>query len=163
METDSGLINFPVMINNAIASYFLQSLGKIPREWGLVGMYCMDGVGWADPYFAEKLHSQTLDQIESGTIDQMFLHHNIQLPLSMQYSVSCFAAPGSIYTAEDVGGDLGMMEEENWHTVKRPRELDAPNLIVANSLVSHFSFYTQRGYLLETNILDRYRKLAEEL
>lgn len=162
IETDSALINFPIMINNAIASYFLQSLGKIPREWGLVGMYCMDQVGWADALFAEKLHNMVLDKIEGGTIDSMFLHHNVQLPLSMQYSVSCFAAPGDIYAA--VGGDLGNMEEENWHTVKRPREVDAPNLIVANSLVSHFSFYTQRNYLLhETGILERYKTLSKEL
>lgn len=162
LETDTALVNFPIIINNAISSYFLQSLGKIPREWGQAGMYCMDPVGWADPVFAEKLHNMTLDLIEADEVNTLFMHHNIQLPPSLQYSVSCFAAPGKIYT--DIGGDLGRMEEENWHTVKRPSELGLSNIVVANSLVSHFSFYTQRDYLLDnTNILDRYFDIAEAL
>jgi hypothetical protein len=161
IETDAGLVNFPVMINNAITSHFLQALGKIPKEWGLVGLYCMDANGWASPEFGEKLHTLALDKIEAKEQDHFFLHMNIQLPGPIQYSVSSFAAPGTIY--QEVGGDLGFMEEENWHTVKRPQELSKPNIIVANSLVSHFSFYTQRGHLLETNILDRYRELSERL
>jgi hypothetical protein len=34
-------------------------------------------------------------------------------------------------------------------------------VILSDALVSHFSFYPQRDYLLRTDIIDRYRALAK--
>ena len=149
---------FPIIWNNAVCSHYLQITEQMPHWWGRVGNHCMDPVGWADPNFAENIHRHLLKMIEDDTVEDLFLHHSIQLPVGHQFSVSCFAQNGEEY--EKVEGILGG-EEESWHTINKPYELGRPNMIVPNSLISHFSFYHQRDYLLKTDILKQYKELAE--
>jgi hypothetical protein len=121
----------------------------------------MDPVGWANPEFAEAIHEHLFDCIEKDLIDHLFMHTTIQLPAGHQFSVSSFAQYGSEYKKVD-----GILhgEEEAWHSIEQPYNLSRPNAIVPNSLISHFSFYHQRDYLLnKTKLLGRYKKLAEEL
>lgn len=151
---------FPIIWNNAVCSYYLQQGEQMPSWWGRVGNHCMDPVGWTDSRFAEGIHNHLLTGIEEGWIDKLFLHHSIQLPAGQQFSVSSFAQFGEEY--KKVKGVLGG-EEEAWHSIVQPVEQNRPNLIVPNSLISHFSFYHQRNHLLKTNILDRYREIAENL
>jgi hypothetical protein len=153
---------FPIIINNAICSYFLQACGKIPREWGEVGMYCMDPVGWANGPFAVKLHELLLSHIEAGTVEDLYLHHDFQIPPGTQFSVSCFASLGSMYASLPEPGVLTPDEEESWHTIHRPLATGASNVVRADAIVSHLSFFTQHAFLNPTNILDRYRDLAEK-
>lgn len=151
---------FPIIWNNAVCSYYLQQGQQMPSWWGFVGNHCMDPVGWADAHFAENIHNHLLKMIKTEQVDKLFMHHSIQLAVGQQFSVSCFAQFGSEY--KKVEGQLGG-EEEGWHTINKPYELQRPNIIVPNSLISHFSFYHQRDYLLsETNILDKYRELAND-
>ncbi len=152
---------FPIILNNAVASHYLQVMGHIPSEWGFVDNYCMDANGWASVDFVIKLHTYLFDLIEKDDVERLFLHHSIQLPVGHQFSVSCFAQTGEEYAKVD--GILGG-EEEAWHTIIQPSQLHRPNIIVPNSLISHFSFYPQRHRLLtETNLLDRYRELSETI
>lgn len=152
---------FPIIWNNAVVSYYLQQMQAMPSWWGAVGNHCMDPLGWGDGHFAYNIHQHLLAHIEMDKVSNLFLHHSIQLMTGQQFSVSCFAQFGSEY--KKVNGVLGG-EEESWHTINKPYELSRPNMIVPNSLVSHFSFYHQRDFLLgQTNILDRYRKLADDL
>lgn len=154
-------IVFPLIWNNAVCSHYLQINEQMPSWWGRVGNHCMDPLGWADAQFAENIHNLLLKVIEDDEVDNLFMHHSIQLPIAHQFSVSCFAQFGSEY--KKMNGQVNG-EEEGWHTITMPYELQRPNMIVPNSLISHFSFYTQRGYLLEkTNILDRYRELAKDV
>jgi hypothetical protein len=153
-------IVFPIIWNNAVCSHYLQTFGKISKEWGEVGNYCMDWNGWGNVQLAEGIHNQLLKAIEEDKIEDLFLHHSIQLPPGHQFSVSCFAQFGEEY--RKVNGFLGN-EEEGWHTMSKPYELSRPNVIIPNSLVSHFSFYHQREYLLQTDLLERYRKLADDV
>lgn len=151
---------FPVIWNNAICSYYLQQFESMPSWWGKVGApYCMDPVGWADPAFAIGIHNHLLEMIDKGEVEKLFMHHDIQLPVGQQFSVSCFAQTGEEYAKVGVIHS----EEESWHTMEMPYETGRANLILSNSLVSHFSFYHQRDALLQTDILDRYRELADKL
>lgn len=160
-----SLVAFPIIWNNAICSYYLQTMGKIPRSFGIVGSpFCMDPVGWADNHFAESIHNLLLDHIAEGTVDSLFLHHDIQLPIGLQFSVSCFAAKSDIYLEMDPPGHLDFHEEEHWHTVQRTTVTGRPNTITGNSLVAHLSFLPHSWYIRnETDILERYRALANEL
>lgn len=163
LQMDAPAAVFPIIINNAICSYFLQACDKIPREWGQVGMYCMDPVGWANGPFAVKLHELLLDHIERGTVEDLYLHHDFQLPPGTQFSVSCFASLGSMYASlPDGPGILVPDEEESWHTIHRPLATGASNVVRADSIVSHFSFFTQHAFLNPTDLLDRYRDLADK-
>jgi hypothetical protein len=157
-----GLCSFPIIINNAICSWWLQQDGRIPLEepdWPEVGFHCMDPIGWADGGFAIQLHDLLLKHIENGTVDQLFAHHNFDLP-PKQFSVSCFASLGSDYAR--VGGELPA-EEEDWHTKIRPAQLGVDNTIVGSALVSHYSFLTQWRHFADDRILEAYRDLSEQL
>lgn len=159
-----GLVSFPLIWHNAICSYYLQTMGKIPHTWGTVGApYCMDSIGWASPQFAEGIHRILLDHIRADTVDSLFLHHDIQLPVGLQFSVSCFASTSDIYTELPEPGHI-YHEEETWHTVQRPSQTGRANVITGNSLVSHLSFFPHTEHIRRgTDILDQYRELADNL
>lgn len=152
-------IIFPVIWNNAIVSYYLQQFGIIPLDYGVVkSAHCVDPVGWADWVFAEHIHHHLIDKVLSNNVEELFLHHDIQLPLAQQFSVSCFAQDGAEYAKV---GDI-KSEEESWHTIEKPYETERNNLILSNSLVSHFSFFHQREPLLKTDVLQLYRQIADD-
>jgi hypothetical protein len=154
---------FPIIFNNAICSYFLQACQKVPMEWGEVKPYCMDPNGWASGPFAVKLHELLLSHIEAGTVEDLYLHHDFQLAPGTQFSVSCFASLGSMYAGlPDGPGVLVPDEEESWHTIHRPLATSVPNVVRADAVVSHFSFFTQHPFLNATDLLDRYRALADK-
>jgi hypothetical protein len=165
LQTPESVCSHPVMWNNSIISWFLQQAGIIPESYGKVGgPYCMDPVGWADGRFAIKIHNLLLDHIEAGTPERVFLYQDFPIPIGMQFSVSCFASLGSRYAALPAGpGVLEPDEEESWHTVHEPKRIGHPNYIVGNSLVSHYTFFPQQSAVVPTDILDRYRDLAEAL
>lgn len=149
---------FPIIWNNAICSYYSQQMGIIPQEYGIVATdHCMEPMAWANPDFARHIHYHLINAINNNAVEELFLHHDIQLPLAQQFSVSCFAQNGSEYAETPVNG-----EEESWHTIEMPYATGRNNLIVANSLVSHYSFYNQRPFLLQTDILDWYERIADE-
>jgi hypothetical protein len=157
---------FPMIINNAICSYFLQKDHKIPLDWGEVRLDCMDGNGWGNGQFAIDLHELFLAHVEDRTVDAWFSHHNYQLPLGEQFSVSCFASRGSMYAGLQPPGVLmpdRIIEEEHWHTEHQPRAIGVPNVIIGDAFVSHYTFFTQHPWFEGTDILDRYRTLSKGL
>lgn len=168
IEMPAPIAIFPIIFNNAICSHFLQACGKIPLEWGKVGMYCMNPTGWANGPFAVKLHELLLDHIERGAVEDLYMYQDfpIQNPENgsngMQFSVSCFASLGSMYAGLDKPGVLVPDEEENWHTVHQPKVIGAPNILRGNAVVSHWSFNPQHAFLSITDLLDRYRDLADK-
>lgn len=162
--SQSSLCVFPIIWNNAISSWHLQQRGKIPREFGIVGSaYCMDPVGWADPYFAEKIHRMLLDKIRAHEVESLFFYQDVQLAPRQQFSVSCFATESRDYRLLNPPGYFDSTDDEYWHTVLRPQETGQSNMITGNSLISHFTFYPQRDYILNTDILDQYRSIANNL
>lgn len=169
IDTDA-LAVFAFIWNNAISSWLAQKNGRIPTSWGIVGhgishsseVSAVDPVGWADPIFAEKLHKMVLEAIESNTADSLLIPHDLRLGNNQQYSVSCFGISGNEYA--DQLGVLTYGEEEHWLTKHRPDQVNRANIVCGWAQVAHFSFLTQREYLLKhTNILDRYRELSEKV
>lgn len=169
----STLCTFPLIWNNAIASWFLQQHGKIPSgttEFPRVREpYCMDPIGWASGEFAVNLHGLLLDRLEgapyedeSEPCEPFFLYQDVPLAPRQQFSVSCFAVSGEDYRRLSPPGVLDYPEEEHWHTVHAPMNFGLDNVIVGDSLVSHFTFYPQGNIVRATNILERYRALTKE-
>ena len=163
LEMPAPTAVFPIIINNAICSHFLQLCGKIPAEWGEVKQYCMDSNGWANGAFAVKLHELLLNHIERGDVESLYLYQDFPIAPGTQFSVSCFASLGSMYAGLDAGpGILVPDEEESWHTIHRPLATGAPNILRGNAIVSHWSFFPQHAFLNATTLLDRYRELADK-
>lgn len=162
LQTPEAVASFPVMWNNAVVSWFAQQSGVIPRDFGVVGgPYCMDPMGWANGQFAVDIHRLLLDKVKNGAAADLFLYQDFPLPLGLQFSVSTFAALGSMYAAlPDGPGVLMPYEEESWHTIHQPKKLGVPNMIVGDALVSHYTFFPQQAVVSSTDILDQYRSLA---
>lgn len=163
---DSQLACFGLIWNNAICTWYLQQAGVVPTEWGKTYPFCMDPVGWADGEFAVKMHEKLLDLLEDGGDDAakaVYLYQDMPLVPGQQFSVSYFAAGGWVYAGLPEPGVLTSDEEEHWHTIHQPRVGGLGNVIVGDSLVSHYSFKPQQSVLNDTDILDRYRALAAKL
>lgn len=164
LEMPHATAVFPLTWNNAIVSWFLQQAGVIPKEFGECGFFCMDPTGWANGEFAVNIHHQLLDHIEAGTVEELYAYQDFPIPPGTQFSVSCFASEGSMYAALPHGpGVLVPDEEEHWHTVHQPQQTGQPNILIGNSVVSHFTFMPQRAIVLASDVLDRYRTLADKL
>lgn len=167
LRMGSTLTCFAYIWNNAICSWFGQKHGKIPGAgdgWPEVEQpYCMDSVGWSNGEFAVLLHELLLGKIEDKKVEDLFLYQDIPLAPRQQFSVSCFAVDGVDYAVLEPPGHLDYPEEEHWHTVHRPEKVNKDNVIVGDALVSHFTFFPQQKEVFATDILDRYRKLAEAL
>ena len=134
-----------------------------PWEWGEVKQYCMDPNGWANGPFAVKLHELLLDHIERGAVEDLYLYQDFPIAPGTQFSVSCFASLGSMYASLPHGpGVLVPDEEESFHTIHHPLATGAPNILRGNAVVSHWSFFPQHAFLNGSNLLDRYRDLAEK-
>lgn len=145
--------------NNAIVSYWQQQLyHNIGTEFGACTEFCMDPVSWANPAFAAHIHNILLSKIADGTVDELFFERQ-ELARDRQFSVSNFCYFGSDFAA--FAGELNGLEEEGWLTRIHTLEIGRSSVVCGTGLVSHFSFYPQREYLLTTGILDRYRDLAQ--
>jgi hypothetical protein len=157
------LAAFALMWNNAIISWYAQHLDIIPKSFGVVqAPFCMDPVGWADGEFAVKIHRLLLDWIEQGVPEKAYFYQNYPLAPRQQFSVSAHVIDGADFCALPVPGVLDYPEEEHWITVHRPAIIGKSNDIIGDALVSHYTFYPQGDTVRRTNILDRYRRIAEE-
>jgi hypothetical protein len=164
LEMPHATAVFATTWNNAIVSYFAQSAGLIPTEWGQCLFYCMDPVGWANGQFAVNIHHLLLEKIEQGRVEDLYLYQDFPIPPGTQFSVSCFASEGSLYANLPHGpGVLVPDEEEHWHTVHQPQVTGQPNILIGNAIVSHFTFMPQRPHVLASDVLDRYKALADKL
>jgi len=164
IEMPDPVALFGLCWNNAITSWYLQQCGIIPTEFGVVGEpFCMDSMGWANGDFAVKIHNLLLDKIESGKPQDVYLYQDMPLRVGQQFSVSYFASRGDMYAKLPEPGVLRPDEEENWHSVHQPKQIDHPNIIIGNSLVSHYTFGPQQRQVFASDVLDRYRAIATKL
>lgn len=144
--------------NNAICSYIHQQAGHIDKAHGVVeSPYCMDMVGWQSGKFAEYIHRVLLDHIEADTVPELYFDQYV-LNGNKRFSISNFSFTG-----------VGMRrmrpqidDEEIWLTEKVPVRAGRANVICGDALVAHYSFFAQRPVLDQTDILDRYRQIAED-
>ena len=148
-----ALVVFANIINNALCTHILQRINAVPTTFGISGWTCMDATGWANPQFAYSLHRHFLDNINHLESFRFPDFHLFDYP---RFSINCFAW---------FGRDFDMYfestnDEEQYISADRPRQLHRPNVICGNAIVSHFAFYTQAGFLLSTDLLERYRRLA---
>jgi hypothetical protein len=104
-----------------------------------------------------------MDHIEAGTVEDLYLYQDFPLQPGTQFSVSCFASRGEDYAALPQPGVLVPDEEESWHTIHQPVAKGVPNILRGNAIVAHWSFFPQHPFLNATDLLDRYRELADKV
>ncbi|MEG1617718.1 MAG: hypothetical protein RR202_10310 [Bacteroidales bacterium] len=140
----------PLVINNALCTYILQSQSKIKLN-GYYRAVAADEVLWRNSDFACQLHEWFLEKLKKGSYADL---HCGTYPISMnRFSINAILWFGSEMARFDgvVPGD-----DEEWLSCIRPTEIGASNCFNADALCSHFAFYPQRAALDEHNILEQY-------
>lgn len=157
-HTEPFLISANV-INNGICAYYQQYYGSIGKEFGQLTCTSNDQIAYKNNDFVKHLHTLFVDAIERDVVETFFIPH-ITLSQYPYFSINAIS-----FFGRDLIGKADRMEggDEGWISQIYPREERRPCVICGNSIVSHYSFFTQREFLNKnTNIFDRYEKLAFE-
>lgn len=145
----------PLVINNGICNYILQSEGLANFTHYLsCAPYDMKDY---NGYLAEELHKWFIKKIKTKTYDQIYCGEHI---IAMQrFAINAVAWFGSDF--KKFNGKLEGDDEE-FLTVKYPVKHNLMSCFNCNTIVSHFSFSAQREYLDRTTILSEYENIVKE-
>jgi hypothetical protein len=149
------------VVNNAVCAHFLQQAGVIPRSWGEVENFCLDGNGWACGEFCRRLHELFLQEHAAGRLERWKLP---SLPIDglRRFSINVISWLGD--DMRQVPELDGIVDEELFLTVELPRRMNRPNAACGTALFSHLAFFTQRPYLEWTwpQLIRHYQEIAQQ-
>ena len=172
----SNLLIYPLIINNTLCSYRLQQLGTIPPtqpmigerlgehggEWARGGCDPCDPVAWQNPHFTFNLHSSFIDSLEDLNIEKWRANFTPwELSEYQTVSINSCAWHGS--DIKSFNGQMPILSEEGSMVYHKPKDLGKFNLVDPTMIVAHYSFWPQKDFLDRTNILDKYRMIADRL
>jgi len=154
----------PVVINNTHCSHMLQR----HRKFDYVERYIVPGPGGFakdDPAFAITLHRKFLDIVEAGREQDFFIADQMIAGTRFSINCICFFGKDMAKTNGEIAGIWPHMkrDDEEYLSVHLPAKLGKSNGVIGNALVAHFAFHNQEQAILETGILDRYRRHSETL
>ncbi len=160
---------YPVIINNCAMSYKLQQLGKIPPTTPMIGgwnqsmgypecykggVHPLDPIGWGNSKFAYNLQSELINSHNWFKTENWVWFCREHCCINFISWLGEYMA----YHHNKVEYD-----EEIFLTQKVPTELGRYNAVYGGYVVGHYSFYIQKPYLDQTDLLEKYRNLAERL
>jgi hypothetical protein len=150
------------VVNNAVCTHFHQQAGIVPKAWGPVDNFCLDGNGWASGDFARKMHGLFLKDLRRGLLQRW---KQVALPIdgSRRFSINVISWLGDdLRGVPEVAG--GIVDEEPFLTVTLPRRLRRPSAACSDALFAHFAFFTQRPYLEWTwpELIGHYQAIAQQ-
>lgn len=138
-------LTYPIIINNSM-NVILHPQLRFDGDW------------WTNNEHVKKKHSFFLDLLEKGDeaslfIDNFICHYDAgREPL--RFNINCICWFGRHFALFNGRVDIA---EELWLSGVAPRSYNKHNGVCGNSLVSHFSFHTQK---IEDDIYDRYKNYA---
>jgi len=146
----------PLVINNALGSFVLQSFGKIAAS-RRIGPGRFDAVGWESPSFAAALHALFQSTIAADEVARLDCG---RLPVAATYfSINCvswfgrdIAATGGIFPAGE--------DEEAAASCTLPLRAGRANCLETAAVAAHFAFYSQRLALDASGLLEGYGRIA---
>ncbi len=149
----------PIVINNAVCSAVLSAKGILTTGVHLSAQ-ASDGIGWASPFFALKLHESFLQTLKDGLVEKILFKDRISLG-AQRFSINCIGFWGD--TVLSLGDEFcpSDVDDEEWISATLPIRYGLPGRLIGEALVAHYSFYTQEQYLnrYET-IMKEYRNMA---
>ena len=143
----------PLIVNNAVCSNLLQTLGKI-KPWRHIHTNCFDRIGWAQPEFAVALHRFLLGLIGRGETAR--LHSGAHEIALNRFSINCISFFGRDLAS--FGGEVAVEEEEDM-AAAIPVRLGRTNCFCTDTVVAHFAFFTQRAWIDRAGILEEYARI----
>jgi hypothetical protein len=140
----------PLVVNNALGSYVLQTFGKIASSRPLTTA-CLCKVGWRDPEFALQLHRLALDLVRRGETQRLHCGP-VEVALN-RFSINCISWFGRDMAL--AGGVVGADEEEELSASMAAR-LRRRNCLCTDAVAVHFAFYSQREVVDAAGVLEEY-------
>lgn len=155
---DAFLVS-PQVVNNSISSYLWQVKGLLN-----FGEYMRSSSGhrimWKRGAFALELHKYFLDKMEHDANAYKALKIGAIPVAANRFSINFI-----LWFGEDLAkfnGEIPGDDEEFLSSVAAPR-LNKGNMFNGDAIVAHFAFGPQRIVLDNSNILQRYGKVCQEL
>jgi UDP-glucose 4-epimerase len=142
------------IINNAVIDHIHQRQDASFSN-PLLGYACLDENGWNNPAVAELKHRSFLNALNSDQTDK-YKFNKWVLSSFERVSINCISWFGSEFAK--FNGDVGI-DEEQWLSVDKPKEIGKINAIFGEALCSHFAFFTQRQHMDSTDILQQYENI----
>ena len=156
LEHPEYFVVAPLIINNAMSTYLLQTFRKIriPR---LVSSDRFDPIGWSNPKFARSLHDFFQALVASGEMEKLNCG---PIPLSGNcFSINCIAWFGRNFAS--FGGKVPEDEEPAVSSTISLRT-GRLNAMETGAIAAHFAFFTQREEMDRSGLLDGYIRLAAD-
>jgi hypothetical protein len=144
------------IINNAIIDHIHQRIGALDYKDNLINYNCGDDIGWKSSEFAKLKHENFLQKLSSNSIES-YKFDKWDLIFNERVSINCISWLGKSF--KDIGQ---VLEEEQFLSSDYPKSQKLINTIYGKVLCSHFAFYTQREEMDKSNILDKYKSIAEQ-
>lgn len=148
------LFILPGIINNAIVDHIHWRMGLYPLPTGqIMGYECESEWGHKNGKFCEEKHRRFLGAINEGSTDKYkfglwVLYH------SERISINCLCYFGGCFDG------IVPSCEEPYLTMDLPGKVNKFHCIDGGVLCSHFAFYTQRGHMDGTDVLEKYKEHA---
>jgi hypothetical protein len=147
---------------NRIAGKIEDLRGNIPIDYVVTNLLSQNEilcpVTWGDANYSKECHLEFIEMVKSKRINNLYTG-DITLLNYEPMSIQCCSWFGR--DLKKWISDFGMVgkEDEPWLAVYLPVWLNSPNSIFGNAVVSHFSSYVQESNLIESNILEEYKKI----
>jgi hypothetical protein len=143
------------ILNNAVISYLHQRFGNIElTKDNKVSYECLCPIGWKTPDFAVDLHKNIL----ANGVAKFRFPGRWNLYNNERVSINVICWLGSTFAK--FGGKVGV-DEENWLSVDKPRELGIYNCIYGGFICVHYAFYTQREKVEANGMVNQYRNFMK--
>jgi hypothetical protein len=148
----------PLVINNALSSFLLQTFGKISTTEKL-GPDRFDPYGWVSPTLAVSLHGLFQELIAAGDIARLAFG---RVPISG----NCFSINALCWFGRDIAAIEGFIpdgeDEEAAVGCTIPLRAGRINCIETSAVAAHFAFYTQRLAMDASGLLEGYGRIASK-
>jgi hypothetical protein len=143
------------IVNNAITSHLYQNKGILNNDI-IFGYNCLDENGWNNPKASELIHNKFFELYDNNKTNEFLIDNHI-INNYQRCSINVISWLGEEF--KKFNGNVGH-DEEQWLSCDKPKHIKMPNIIFGDSLFVHYAFFTQRPYLDNTNILERYKNLS---
>lgn len=136
---------YPIIINNSMDNYL------IANKWKKVPGYPFDQ-NWYTSNVVVRKHQYFLDNINN--VNNFYFSGGE--PFRFISNINCICWFGKDFATF---GGIVNHDEERWLTTTKTLNLNKWNCICGNSIVVHYSFWTQRHHL-NPSILEKYKELS---